>query len=231
MAITTGSKPFGERVYVWELPIRLSHWVLFFAILILSATGFYIGHPFIDVPGEAKDHFVMGMARAIHLYTAIVFSLATLARIYWFFAGNKYVRLGEYIPLSARRWRSLWTTLAYYSFLRRDPEIYVGHNAIAAGSYLGIYLIYLLMIATGLALYTVIASAGSPFQIFGFLVPVFGGLQVARLIHHIGMWIIVLFVVMHIYFVVLASIVEHIGTFDSIISGYKFVPDQEADLS
>ena len=56
-----------ERVYVWELPVRLTHWVIFFSILILSATGYYIGHPFISVPGPAKDHFVMGTVRVIHL--------------------------------------------------------------------------------------------------------------------------------------------------------------------
>lgn len=231
MTFAVHPEPYAQRVYVWQLPIRLTHWLLFFSIIILSGTGYYIGHPFINVPGEAKDHFVMGMTRSIHLYAAIVFSVATLVRIYWFFVGNKYVRLGEYIPLSARRWRSLWTTLAYYSFLRREPEIYPGHNALAAGSYFGIYLVYLLMIATGLALYTVIASESSPFQVFGSFVPLFGGLQIGRLIHHVGMWIIWIFVVMHIYFVLLSSIVERIGTFDSMISGFKFVPDEQPDAS
>lgn len=220
-----------DRIYVWELPIRLTHWILFFAILTLGATGYYIGHPFGEVAGAAKDHFVMGTVRAVHLYAAIVFTVATLVRFYWFLVGNKYVRLGEYVPLSKRRWRSLWTTLLYYSFLRRDPEVYVGHNALAAGSYISIYGVYVLMIATGLALYTVVASASSPFQVFGFLVPLFGGLQMARLVHHVGMWIIVLFVVFHVYFVLLSSIVEHIGTFDSIFSGYKFAPGPEKEQS
>ncbi|MGB8445479.1 MAG: cytochrome b/b6 domain-containing protein, partial [Pseudolabrys sp.] len=53
-----------EKVYVWELPVRLTHWLLFFSILVLSATGYYIGHPFISVPGAATDHFVMGAVRA-----------------------------------------------------------------------------------------------------------------------------------------------------------------------
>ena len=94
-----------------------------------------------------------------------------------------------------------------------------------------IFAVYLLMIATGLALYTAIASAGSPFQVFDFLVPLFDGLQMARLIHHIGMWVVLIFVIMHIYFVFLSSIVEHIGTFDSIFSGYKFVPRRRAGTS
>jgi Ni/Fe-hydrogenase 1 B-type cytochrome subunit len=218
-----------ERVYVWELPVRLTHWILFFSILILSATGYYISHPFISVPGPAKDHFVMGTVRTIHLYTAIVFTLAVLVRIYWFFAGNQYARLTEFIPMTLRRWRSLWRTFLYYSFIRHDPDEYPGHNALAAGSYAFVFMVYVVLIATGLALYTVVDSASSPYQVFKFLVPLFGGLQMARLVHHISMWIVLIFAVVHIYFVLLSSIIEHIGTFDSIFSGYKFMPDRKAD--
>ena len=94
--------------------------------------------------------------------------------------------------------------------------MYPGHDALAGASYGLIFAIYLVLIATGLALYTVDASASSPFQVFDFLVPVFDGLQVARLIHHIGMWVVLVFAVMHIYSAVLWSLIEDIGEFDSI---------------
>ena len=94
MTISNSASVDLERVYVWEMPVRLTHWVAFFSILILSATGYFIGHPFVNVPDPAKDHFVMGTVRAIHLYTAIVFSaLPCCVRIYWLFVGNKYARL------------------------------------------------------------------------------------------------------------------------------------------
>ena len=92
-------------------------------------------------------------------------------------------------------------------------------------------MIYLVLIATGLALYPVYASESSPFQVFAFLVPLFDGLQMARLIHHVSMWIVLIFAVAHIYFVFLSSIIEHIGIFDSIFSGYKFVPKKKLDAS
>jgi Ni/Fe-hydrogenase 1 B-type cytochrome subunit len=220
-----------ERVYVWEFPVRLTHWILFVAIIVLSVTGYYMGHPFIDVQGAAKDHFVMGTMITIHIYAAIFFIAAFVLRIYWFFVGNRYVRLGEYIPLSARRFHSLWNALLYYAFLRREPDYYAGHNALAAGSYAMIYVVYLLMIATGLVLYAVNTSLGAPIRVFDRLAPLFGGLPMTRLIHHIGMWIIWLFVVMHVYFVLLSSLIERIGTFDSIFSGYKFMPTSKADES
>jgi len=220
-----------ERVYIWELPVRLTHWLIFFSIIVLSATGYYIGHPFISVSGPARDHFVMGSVRVVHLYAAIVFALAVLVRIYWMFAGNGYARLTQLIPLRRERFCSFWEAAMFYSFMRREPEECAGHNALAGSSYAMIFAVYLLMIATGLALYTVDASVGSPFQVFDFLVPFFNGLQMARLIHHVGMWIVLIFAVAHIYFVIVASVAERIGTFDSMVSGYKFLSKRKAGAS
>ena len=74
---------------------RLTHWLIFFSILVLSATGYYIGHPFIIVSGVATERFVMGAMRAVHMYAAIIFILAMLVRFYWLFVGNSYARLTE----------------------------------------------------------------------------------------------------------------------------------------
>jgi Ni/Fe-hydrogenase 1 B-type cytochrome subunit len=215
-----------ERVYIWELPVRLVHWLLFFSILTLAGTGYYIGHPFISVPGEARAHFVMGTMRSVHLYASVVFTLAALVRVYWAFAGNQYAHWSQLIPVSRERWRSFKQAFLFYTFLSRESVDYLGHNALAGLTYAGIFAVYFVMIATGFALYTVYASPSSPMQLFGFLIPLFNGLQVARLIHHIGMWVILVFVVAHVYFPVLYSIVERNGVFDSIFSGYKFKEPQ-----
>lgn len=220
-----------ERVYVWELPVRLTHWLIVFSFVALSATGYYIGHPFIGVPGAARDHFVMGTMRVVHLYGAIVFTLSVLVRIYWMFAGNAYARLTQMVPLSLDRFRNFWEAMMFYSFMRSEAEECAGHNALAGSSYAMIFGVYLLMIATGLALYTVDASPQSAFQVFNFLIPLFDGLQMARLIHHLGMWIVMLFIIAHVYFVILASLAERIGTFDSIVSGYKFLSKRRAGVS
>ena len=92
-------------------------------------------------------------------------------------------------------------------------------------------LLYLVKIVTGLALYTVYAPVNSPFQFFRFLIPVFDGLQVARLIHDICMWVVMIFAVIHIYSVWVFSTFQRFGEVDSIFSGYKFVPKRKADLS
>jgi Ni/Fe-hydrogenase 1 B-type cytochrome subunit len=221
-----------EPIYVWQVPVRVTHWLIFFSILILSATGYYISHPFIGVPGPAASgHFAMGTVRAIHLYAAIVFSLAVLVRIYWMFAGNSYARLSQLIPLSLERARGLGNTLLYFCFLRRDLDRAPGHDPLAGATYGFIYLVYLTMIATGLALYTVDAPVNSPFQFFQFLIPMVGGLQAARLAHIIAIWVISVFAVIHIYCVWLFSDVQRFGIADSIFSGYSFLPKGKADDS
>jgi Ni/Fe-hydrogenase 1 B-type cytochrome subunit len=211
------------RVYIWELPVRITHWLIFFSILILAATGYYLGHPFIAVSGPPRNHFVMGTIRVIHLYTAIVFSLAVFVRVYWMFAGNRYARWSEMVPASRRRLHTLWQAIRFYTYVRRDPEPYLGHSGLAGLAYAIVFLIYFLMILTGLTLYTVYAPTGSPFQLFRFLIPVFGGLQGAHLLHHIGMWLLLIFVVHHVYSAVLFSFTQKSGIIDSIFSGYKRV--------
>lgn len=207
-----------RRVYVWELPVRLVHWLLFFSIITLAGTGYYIGDPF------ASGQLLMATVRAVHLYASIVFTLCVLVRVYWAFAGNRYARWSDFIPVSRERLRSLWTSVKFYSFLGREPDEYVGHNGLAGLTYAFIFGVYFVMIATGLALYTVDAPVGSPMQVFAFLIPIFGGLQMAHLIHHIGMWVILIFFVAHLYFVILSSTVEHVGIFGSILSGFKYMP-------
>jgi Ni/Fe-hydrogenase 1 B-type cytochrome subunit len=90
---------------------------------------------------------------------------------------------------------------------------------------------YLVLIATGLTLYTVYAPVDSPFQFFRILVPVFDGLQVARLVHHVCMWVVLILAVIHIYSTVLWSLIEDSGEIDSMFTGYKFWPKRKADAS
>jgi Ni/Fe-hydrogenase 1 B-type cytochrome subunit len=215
------------RVYVWEWPVRMTHWCTAYAILILAATGYYMGDPFIAVKGPAGQHFVMGWVKTIHSFAAIVFALSVLSRVAWMFMGNSYSRWDKFIPVARRRLTGLVESLRYYLFQLRQPPGFVGHNPLAGFTYTFVFLIYFVMIATGLALYNVSARGGSPFRVFAFLLPLVGGAQTARWIHHLGMWLILGFAVHHVYSSVLMSQVEARGTVESMASGYKFVPCED----
>ena len=220
-ATVPGPPQHGVREYIWQLPVRITHWLIALSIVVLSITGFAIGHPFLVVPGEARFAFVMGILKAVHFYSAIVFTLSVLARIAWMFVGNRFASWREFLPVSRRRWRLLVGTLRFYLFLDRQPPTVHGHNPLAGLAYFLVFCLYLLEIATGLALYSVNAHVDSWMGIFGSLLPWLGGAQTARWLHHIVMWLLLGFAVHHIYSAWLVTIVEKNATMDSIFSGYK----------
>jgi len=219
------------RVYVWQIPVRVTHWLIACSILVLAMTGFYIGHPFITVTGPANQHFVMGWVKVIHGYTAYVFMASVLARLVWMFTGNKYARWDKFIPVHARRRRGLWPTLKFYLFALRKPPGFVGHNPVAGATYTLVFALYFVAIVTGLTLRSANADVGSPVRWFLSLAPLLGGLQIARWIHHATMWLLLGFAVHHVYSAVLMSIVEANGTVESIFSGNKFVPPEDLEYS
>lgn len=219
------------RVYVWEWPVRLSHWLIVVSIFFLSWTGLYIGRPFLVAAGEARQQFLMGTAKAIHLYSAIVFTMAVLVRVIWMFTGNRFSRWNKFIPAGRRRRQSLIPVLKYYLFGLRKPPGFVGHNPLAGLVYSVVFLLYFTMISTGIALYTVSAHLHSPLKIFSFLLPLYGGPQTARWIHHVGMWLLWGFAVHHVYSAILMSQVEGNATIESIFSGYKFVHRDDVSYS
>ncbi|MEM7436263.1 MAG: Ni/Fe-hydrogenase, b-type cytochrome subunit [Myxococcota bacterium] len=212
-----------ERVYVWDIVVRLTHWVVALSILILAFTGIYIGRPFYIPMGPVDEQFVMGTVKIVHFYTAIVFTLAVLVRVGWMIVGPRYARWDQFVPASPRRRKNVLTMLSFYTFFRRDPPLNVGHNPLAGLTYLTVFALYFVMILTGLALYSVDAGV-SYMRVWGFLLPVFGGAQTARLIHHVTMWLILGFFAHHIWSAILMSRYEGHGLIDSMFSGYKFLP-------
>jgi len=210
-----------ERVYVWEWPVRLSHWLIVGSILVLAVTGIYIGNPFLPAPGEATWHFVMGWMKSIHFVAAMVFALSVVCRVIWMFAGNPYARWNEFIPTSARRLKGIWKTFADYVFLHRDSPSFVGHNPLAGAVYTVVFCLYTLMIVSGLAMASANAHVGSLLESFQFLIPWFGGLQLAHFLHHIGMWLIIGFAAHHVWSAYLVGSIEKSSLIDSIFSGYK----------
>ena len=224
-------EPRIVKVYVWEAPVRITHWLIALSIVVLSATGIYIGNPFITVPGRAGDHFVMGWMKVIHGYTAYVFIAAVLARIIWMFTGNKYARWDKFIPVHRSRLRALWPTFRFYVFALRKPPGFIGHNPLAGLAYVLVFGLYFLAIITGLIMRGASADPESTLRSFVSLSPLFGGLYGARWVHHVVMWLLLGFAVHHVYSSVLMSTVEANATVESMFSGNKFVPEEDLTYS
>jgi len=78
------------------------------------------------------------------------------------------------------------------------------------------------MILTGFALYGEGAQMGSwQERTFGWVLPLLGQSNNVHVLHHLGMWVIVLFVMFHIYAAVREEINGRLSLVGAMISGYK----------
>ena len=214
-----------EIRYVWEWPVRITHWLNVISIVVLSATGFYIGAPFAQVPSTSQ--FVMGWVRVVHFSFAYLFAISVLTRLIWAFFGNHHASWRAFFPLLFKEGRrNAWQMFRYYTFTGRQISYEVGHNALAATAYSGVMILFLLQIVTGFALYSQFAPGGLLAGIFGPLNATVG-VQWLRLTHHLIMWLLIGFAIHHVYSAWLMDVKERNGTMASIFGGYKFVEPRD----
>lgn len=218
-----------KRIYVWELPVRIFHWVNALAILILGISGYIIAKPpAILLSVEATNSYWFGFVRATHFVTAYIFLAVMIMRLYWaFFAGNRYANWRAFLPFDEKGRNNVSHVMKYDILLLRDKnpklsDISIGHNAIAAMSYLAMFFMGLIMVFTGFGLYADNANWFLP-KMFGWVPEFLGSDFTARKIHHFSMWIFVIFIMIHIYLVLFHDWLEGRGETSSIISGYKYV--------
>lgn len=214
-----------SQKYVWEVPVRVTHWVNFLAIIILSVTGLYIGEP--RTLALEPSQYVMGWTRFIHFVAAYAFAVSVLARIYWMFVGNRYASWREFFPiLTEQGHRNMMDTFKWYLFLTRKTPRTVGHNALAGAAYAGIFLLYLVMIFTGFALYAQQAPQSLLYKLTAWMFILFSS-QGVRLTHHLVMWILIAFAIHHVYSSWLMDVKERGGVMSGIFSGYKTVRQKD----
>ncbi|MBI5085212.1 MAG: Ni/Fe-hydrogenase, b-type cytochrome subunit [Acidobacteria bacterium] len=223
-----GEIRYGRR-YVWEFPIRLSHWLTVAAVIMLFWTGLYISWPQLAPSGEPWQHFVMGYVRMIHFISGYVLLISFLIRSYWFWVGNNYARSGFPFVWKASWWADLKAQALKYLKLHRG-NVHLGHNAMGGLAYT-IFVIGLgwFMILTGLALYSESNPGGFWSTLVGWLIPLFGGSMQLRMWHHTVAWSFVVFAVIHIYVVMFDSGHYNNGLISSIVSGFKFWEEGDLD--
>lgn len=213
---------YFRREYVWELPVRITHWVNGACLIVLFLTGLYISHPILAPSGEAYRNFVMGRIREIHFISAMVFTVSFLLRVYWFWVGNNYSRSGFPFVWRASWWRDLFRQGADYLRLERG-HVHLGHNSLGG-------LVYTLFVVglgwaqmfTGFALYSETNPSGFFGRVFGWVLPFLGGSFQTRMWHHTFAWGFMVFAILHVYIILYDSTQYGNGLITSIISGYKF---------
>lgn len=219
---------YYRRRYVWEAPVRISHWVNVVALTALFLSGLYMAHPILASNGEPYRNFVMGRVREIHFAFAFVFLVSFLLRIYWFWMGNNYARSGFPFVWRVEWWRDLVRQTQDYLRLERG-HVHLGHNALGGLTYT-IFVIGLgwAQIFSGMALYSESNPGGFWDHLCGWVIPLLGGSMRAHMWHHLFGWGFVIFAIVHVYIVLFDSYQYRNALLTSMVSGQKFY--QKGDL-
>lgn len=216
-------------VYVYEWPVRLWHWVNAAAIIALMISGFLIGSPPPTVMGEASQHFGFGDIRMIHFIAGQIMAVGFVLRVWFAFVGNHHAKQMFIPPVWSKRW---WGEVVFegrwYLFLEKTPKKYIGHNPLAQ---LAMFTLFVLpafaMIITGMAIYGEGAGGLAEGLFSSWVIPLFGNSFNVHTVHHWGMWVLVVFAIVHIYAAIREDIMSRQSLISTMISGWRMFKDDK----
>jgi cytochrome b len=127
-------QPGTRKILVWDLPVRVFHWLLVF-----SFAGAYL-------TAESERW------RLVHVTLGYTMAGLVVFRILWGFAGTRYARFSSFVrgPQAVKRYLG--------ALLSRKPEHHTGHNPAGAVAIVALLLLALGVAASGWATYNEIAG-------------------------------------------------------------------------
>lgn len=214
-------------VYVWQVPVRIWHWLMAIAMVVLCVTGYLIGSPLASVGGEASDHYLFGYIRFAHFTAGYIFAITFVLRLIWVVVGNQYAREIFLVPLHMLKpswWGGLIDQTKYYLFLKPTARPWQGHNPLAMAAMFFMYVLgAVFMIVTGFALY----GEGTGMDSWAFVyfsswtLPLLGYSMNVHTLHHLGMWYLIVFSIAHIYMVFREDICSEETVISTMINGWR----------
>lgn len=178
-------------VHSW--PVRLTHWINLFAMVCMFMSGWeiYNASPLFGFrfPPQVTLGGWLGGAISWHLAVMWLLACNALCYVLWSLFSGHLRRDLLPLGLGALR-RDIWQAVTL-----RLKHQHGHYNAIQKLMYLGVLLLGLLLVLSGLAIW-------KPVQLQG-LVSLFGGFDIARYVHFFAMAGIGLFVVIHLLMVII----------------------------
>ena len=211
-------------------PVRLWHWATVIVVLGLCVTGFFIASPLPSLSGDTSEQFQMGTFRELHFIGAYLMGIGFLWRGYWALVGGPHARLIYFVPFwRAAWWAELMSVIRWYLFIDRKPHKWVGHNPLARASMFGLFTLgSTFMLFSGFGLYSEQTGLGSwQDKLFGWTLALAGSSMTLRTWHHVGMYVLVLFTIAHIYAAVRDDIMGRVSTISSMVNGWRTFRDYE----
>ncbi len=219
--------------YVFTIWTRIFHWLMAGTIAILFVTGIYIGNPFFIGTQGVEPTFAisswasMSTIRLIHFASAYVLMASFIFRIYGFIIHKGDRMLPK--PWTKLFWTGMLDMGLHYGFMRSAHRPYL-RNSMARAGYGGVYGMIFLEAFTGFAMYGQINPNSGLAKIFGFANHLFVDEYIVHMIHHYVAWMIILFVIIHVYMATRADMSEKYGEISAMFSGVKFYDKEPDDI-
>ncbi len=218
--------------------MRIIHWANAICMIAAIITGLYIAHPYYQsfIADGAVDKYVMAWNRWAHFISAIIFDVTSIVVAYLYFFSRFEKPYKKLIP-NAKNVKEFGEVILNLLTLNRRKRFDSTHSDSFNTVYFTIFhLLLFFMLFTGLQLYVHGLESGEssigtwwPALLHistDWTIPVTGGtLMDVRIAHHITMWLIVVWMVFHIYYQIWRTIFWEEGDIAIVIGGSKFVKD------
>ncbi len=228
--------------------MRIIHWVNAISMVVAVITGLYIAEPYYQtlIAEPAVDKYVMAWNRWGHFIVAIIFDVTSIIVAYLYFFSRFEKPILKLLP-TPRNIKEFFEVLINLLTFNRRKKFDSSHSDSFNTVYFTIFhLLLAWMLFTGLQLYVHGLESGqssigtwwpallhwaTDWTILASHALIGGGpvatIMDVRIVHHITMWIILTWVVFHIYYQIWRTIFWQEGDIAIVFGGSKFVPEKE----
>ena len=228
--------------------MRIIHWVNAISMVVAVITGLYIAEPYYQtlIAEPAVDKYVMAWNRWGHFIVAIIFDVTSIIVAYLYFFSRFEKPILKLLP-TPRNIKEFFEVLINLLTFNRRKKFDSSHSDSFNTVYFTIFhLLLAWMLFTGLQLYVHGLESGEssigswwpallhwatdwtiPASSMLVGTSAMPNLMDVRITHHIAMWLILVWVVFHIYYQVWRTIFWQEGDIAIAFGGNKFVPEKE----
>ena len=219
--------------------MRIIHWLNAICMVVAVITGLYIGHPYYQsfIADPAVDKYVMAWNRWGHFIVAIIFDVTAVLIGYLYFFSRFEKPYKKLIPTGKNIVEFCEVFLNLITFNRRkkfDSSHSDSYNIVFFTIF---HILLVFMLFSGLQLYVHGLASGEssigawwPWMLHfttDWTLSVFGGNMGVRIAHHTSMYLILVWVMCHIYYQIWRTIFWKEGDIAIVIGGSKFVREEE----
>jgi Ni/Fe-hydrogenase 1 B-type cytochrome subunit len=215
--------------------MRIIHLSNIICMIVAVITGLYIGHPYYQsfIADPAVDKYVMAWNRWGHLIAAIVFDVSAILIGYLYLFSRFEKPYKKILPTKRNFIEFCEVFFNLITFNRRKKFDSTHSDSYNIMFFTLFHILLVFMLLTGLQMYvhgleSGYSSIGSWWPAMLHLVTdwtkvVFGGNMGVRIAHHTAMYILIMWVMSHIYYQIWRTIFWREGDINIVFGGTKFV--------